>query len=205
MKTRIRDSINYLVAQSIPGAVSLLSRFDLVEREYDRVRHDNVWTEGMAIWFVQEELGFYVSAIEEDGNLISPNASGLKSCDIQCKDKAGSTVYIEVKDSSSDTLKAQKAGLRGYAPQCPSKIVRWLSNQVYDSVQKGANLLIVRFPVFQHMGRPIARDDLEKTVFGCARGQTEISVRISCDIPAWFRGIWVIQRDLHAFYTVKKI
>ena len=200
MKEEILQSLENLGADGVLGAKELFTSIGNASGQ----QFDNLMTEAFATHFLSAELKLKVTEIEGTQKILSPHRVKEKSCDIKCEDHNGIELYFEVKDSSRDAIRAEMAGKRGYTPSSGSEIRNWISNKVFEAIQKGANYLIVRIPVLHADGEGPSLSDIDFEIFLMNEPQAEIPVRISIDIPSFFQGIYVIKRSGHNFYKPRK-
>ena len=183
------------VRQNIKAVASLaVNDFD-GEREYN-----NRLTEFFALWFVSEVLKEPITALEAT----SPNrpSGSNKTCDLQSKSLSGANFY-EVKDFSSEFLTQVPVyeGVTSFTPGLPWKIKPWIEGYVQNCVEKGANYLICRVPVWHVRKRPKLSEEWVKRIYSSYTNipGNRFKVGHGLTLPSFFRGVYVIRRDEHLF------
>lgn len=201
MKEEILETLEFLVRQKVIGAEELLSS---IKNAYGR-KFENLMTEAFSIYFISNKLKLKITHIEGSRKILSPYRAKEKSCDIKCENLNGETFYFEVKDCCKDTIRSELAGIQGYTPSSGSEIRCWISNKVYEAIQKGANYLIVRIPVSYPSRKEPSSSDIDFEIFLTDEPQDEIPVDLSVDIPSFFRGIYVIKPFGHKLYKPRNV
>lgn len=147
----------------IKGVSELLDNIALIKKRgnnEERMYH-NALTEFHSIYFVQKILKYSILEVESQSNKIySPFRSKEKlSCDILATD-GKDKFYFEIKDLSKETITQYKSdGHIFFYPQDEEDIEKWLHQKCKEAMDKGANFLISRVPVWR------AYDEDESTYF----------------------------------------
>ncbi|HBJ82872.1 MAG TPA: hypothetical protein DDZ88_03150 [Verrucomicrobiales bacterium] len=194
-----------LARLGIPGAFELvhgLAQADDSNLELDR-SFENSLTEAFAVWFLETRQGAKIKAVEARSLPVrSPHARNPnKSCDLMAEMNSHD-IYFEVKDCSLDFGPSRTTGRRGYTPASDKDTRKWLEKQIKECFNKGANYLIARLPVWESSscsGLDAIRQVLcehEVVSQDCA------SVEMPFQIPAWFKGVFLIKRYGHVFVSV---
>ncbi|MDO8543594.1 MAG: hypothetical protein Q7S40_24395 [Opitutaceae bacterium] len=206
-KQGMLDTLAKLHAAGVPGAHALAERTKAAEaavrsEPISEQESQNLWTESFAVGFAKDFLGFEILDIEQNGDILSPHRIGNKSCDLLCKDDEGNEIFVETKDNSGDLLRAESSGISGYTPPTQKQVNDWIATKVYQSIKKGANLLIARIPTYSPAFTPLREEDINFEIFRDYTIRNEICVNISIDIPPHFRGIWFFRNGAQVFYKV---
>lgn len=194
-----------LARAGTPGAHDLiagLAQSDDTNLESARY-FENLLTEAFAAWFLETHQEARIAAIESKSHVLrSPHARNPgKSCDLMAEMR-GKIAYFEVKDCSIDFLPSRTTGSRGYTPASDKAKRRWLEKQVRECLNKGANYLLARLPVWESSSCA-GLDAIRQVLCEHRMIQTNHArINVPFSVPDWFRGIFLIKRNGHVFVSV---
>ena len=119
------------------------------------------------------------------------------------EDEDGNNIYFEVKDLSSEVLSEHPHGadpsLTSLTPKLPSEKRIWIIRKTNEAINKGANYLICRIPVWSSPGRPGLGVRWLCQLFPIEKrlGQREFKIRFKRSLPDFFNGIYLIKNIRH--------
>lgn len=208
---KLLHCVHNLAESGVAGADELLAQLESTEweRKDYSVKLQSIWSEAFGIYVAMNELGYDVLKIESEknkrtGKVLSPyRLNKNKSCDLKCKDRSGSCIYIEVKNDNRDMLLLDKAP-HGTTLSGSEDLKQWLAKQVADSIEKGANLLFARIPVWKTGNETDPKSDICFELFHSYEPQDELPLPLKEDPPEFFQGIWFLNRDSSVFMKVSK-
>lgn len=187
--------VRYLLSE-----LALITNSGINEQNDPYREYHNKIMELHSLYFVNQQLGLLITEVESKRTKVkAPNRIGNKTCDL-CAYDGQDTIYFEAKDASSEiTSQYEKNGYTHFEPMSEEKINMWITEKCKEAIEKGANYLCCRVPMWMspdESKRPNKYSRWVKTIYPdaqkIAHNQFQIDLKLDT-IPFFFRGFYVIK------------